>query len=215
MPTITGQDILNKVKIILQDANYVHWTEAELLGWLNDAQRAVCAAYNRAKYVVDTIPLVAGSLQQLPAGATALFRIIRNANGPVVTKVPQYQLDTINSRWYSSQGTREIVHYAYDETSPKHFFVYPPAAASGAAVVAHYGGTPTDLSTPASTIDVDDIYAPALVHYVCYMAFLKDMEAAGDDVRAKMHLDGFTSFMAAKAAADQGTESTTVENYRR
>lgn len=213
MPTITGQQISDKAEIIIQDTSNIRWSTDELLGWINDCQRAICATVTGAKYTIGELTLAAGALQQLPSDGYALVRITRNANGPPVKKVPQFVLDSGRPGWYSETPTTTIQHYMYDERSPKHFHVYPPAAV-GAKVVAHYSVAPTDLSTLASTIDIDDVYEPAILHYVVAHAYMKDFEASGNAERASSHLALFEKLVAAKAAAETSAAAGTVNNYK-
>ena len=40
--TLTGANLISRIQDILQDTTSIRWPEAELLRYINDAQREVC-----------------------------------------------------------------------------------------------------------------------------------------------------------------------------
>jgi hypothetical protein len=99
----------------------------------------------------------------------------------------------------------------YDPRDPKVFYVYPPAASSGASVEVVYSAYPSDITEPADgavytavtgNISLPDIYANLLTDYILYRAYTKDAEYAGNAARAQAH---YGSFQAALSTEMNGT----------
>ena len=62
---------------------------------------------------------------------------------------------------------------------PRKFYVYPGVSGS-AYVEVVYSKNPTNLSAGTDLIQVDDIFANALINFVLYRAFLKESEYAAN-----------------------------------
>ena len=87
MSVITADNIITRVRTILQDDTGIRWPEAELLLWISDAQREICLLKPDASAINDIVKLQAGTTKQTMAtlnnGAGALtgnrfLRVIRN-----------------------------------------------------------------------------------------------------------------------------------------
>ena len=210
MGTITAQVIIDKAQIVLQDTTAVRWPEAELLGWLNDAQRAICAVLPELNAITGNITLVLGTRQSLPTGAPAgitLLKIMRNMGvggataGAAMRKVPQELLDSQVPNWHdAAAATALLKHYVYDLRAPKIFYVYPASVANN-TVEALYTAAPLDIAIGAA-ITIDDTYANPLMDYILYRAYSKDLELAGNDTRAKDSMGTFIAFLGAKKSVD-------------
>lgn len=201
MPTITGTSIIGKVQIVLQDTTGVRWPDTtELLGWLNDGQREVAIFRPDACSVTASFTCSAGTRQTLPAAATALIDVPRNASGNAVRKVPREILDAQRPGWHT-EDQAATKHYCYDPRVPREFYVYPPAVAS-ASLTIRYQTAPTDLGSLGSTISVDDIYAGPLIDYVLWRAYSKDADYTANAERAAVARASFERTMGIKAAAD-------------
>ena len=78
MGTVKIVDVLDRANTVLNDATKVRWPFAELLGWYNDAQRAIIIRRPDANSQNTTFACVNDSLQSLPTTALRLIDIIRN-----------------------------------------------------------------------------------------------------------------------------------------
>ena len=78
---LTGTNLLSRVKDTLQDTSSVRWTEAELLRYINDAQREIVNFIPEASAVTTNVQLVTGTLQTLPTNGLRLIKITRNMSG--------------------------------------------------------------------------------------------------------------------------------------
>lgn len=187
--TTTAQSVLHRVVITLVDPNATRWSTAELVRYLNDGQRDIVLVRPDATAVTTTMALAAGARQTLPAAGAKLLELIRNTSGNkrAIRLTDRVLLDAQNPDWYSKTGVTDIRHYTFDAREPRNFYVYPPAAASGASVELIYSAYPTDITEPSAgslytdvtgNISVADIFVNALVNYILYRAYSKDSENA-------------------------------------
>jgi len=167
--------ILDGASLTLLDVSRVTWTEAELLGYLNEALRSTANVKPDLIPVEQAIPLVAGMEQELPEGGIALINITRNALGTerVVTEVDQQLLAEVSRFWPA--GTREtmVEHFTVHPTAPRKFNVFPPNDGTG-EVMALYGIEPPTLTAAADILPVLDTYQHALTQFVLSRAYAKN-----------------------------------------
>lgn len=216
MSAITAGNIIDKAGILLQDLTNTRWTEAELLGWLNDGQREIVKLKPETSITnLDSYTLTAGTKQTLPDGTgtepagIVLIDVPRNvavaSSGGVIRLIPRRILDDQIGTWHRAEGTVEIKHYTYDRRDPKHFYVYPPALAT-AEVELIYSSAPTDCTSSAATISIDDVYANDLLNYIVYMAYLKDADYTVNGARASSLRAAFFQGLSLKEQAETVTE---------
>ena len=148
------RDVLFRVSDALQDLRpqFTRWTQASLITYLNDGQRAIAKYVPQACSRVDSVKLVAGTKQSLsfiPAasvipsdGSTAidingnaLMSVIRNMGadgltpGNAVRLVDREILDLYSPSWHTETGAA-VSGYVYDPRTPKVFYVTPGVPAS-------------------------------------------------------------------------------------
>lgn len=209
---VAAQSIIRRVVETLNDTTSVRWPVAELVRYLNDGQREVGTYRPDALVTGATVSLAAGSKQALPANGVKLMDIVRNASTSqrAVRMVSRQILDAQIPNWHNVTGATEVLHFIYDPRDPLVFYVYPPAAASGASVYMIYSATPTAVTEPAEgttytavtgNIGIPDIYANALIDYVLYKAYTKDTEYAGNAARAQAHYQAFVNALTVEANA--------------
>jgi len=213
--TIAAQSIIRRVVETMQDNTSVRWPVAELVRYLNDGQREVVLYRPDSMVTNATITLASGAKQALPTNGSKLIDVIRNTAGTKrsVRMTVRNILDTQSPNWYNLTGLTEILHYMYDPRDPKVFYVYPPAAASGASVEVVYSAYPTDITEPADgalysavtgNISLPDIYGNVLADYILYRAYTKDSEYAGNAQRAQAHYGAFQAALATEMAGTTG-----------
>ena len=225
---LTGTNLLSRIKDTLQDTSSVRWTEAELLRYINDAQREIVNFKPDASAVTANVQLVTGTLQTLPTNGLRLIKVTRNMSGTgsatgkrAIRIVSSDILNTQEPDWHdptvtghATHGT-EVKHYVFDEDDPRKFYVYP-GVAGNAYVEIVYSKNPDDLSSASSNIDIDDIYGNAIIDFVLYKAYLKDAEYAGNAQRAGTHYQLFTASVGQGAQAqtllDPNTDPTSTMN---
>jgi hypothetical protein len=207
MGTLTGANLIDRIQDTLQDTTSVRWPEAELLRYINDAQREIVNFKPEASATHANIALSAGTEQSIPSGGLRLIKVTRNMSGTASDATGKrairiVDIDILNSQepdWHdpdaavgdAAHGTN-VKHYAFDPDDPKKFYVYPGVSGDAYLEIV-YSGAPTDLSATSDTISLDDIYGNAIIDFVLYKAYLKDSEYAGNAQRAGTHYQLFTA----------------------
>lgn len=220
---ISAQSIVRRVVETLQDNTSVRWPVNELVRYLNDGQREIVLYRPDAMVTNAALALSAGSKQALPANGTKLIEVVRNSAGSrrSVRLVNREILDAQAPNWHNITGTTEVLHFMYDPRDPKVFYVYPPAAASGASLDIVYAALPTDITEPADgslytavtgNISVPDIYGNVIQDYILYRAYSKDSEYAGNAARAQAHYGAFANALGIEMKSTVNFQPTTVAN---
>lgn len=203
---LTAKSVIERAATIIQDQTNVRWPQAELLNYYNDARREVAIVRPDLYATTQVMPLVAGTKQSLPDGTvpaglpagSRFLDAIRNvtsagAIGKAVRVVEREVLDAQKPDWHTEEESTDLKHFMFDERTPRVFYVYPPAVAGHKLEIA-YAQTPTDTTLEniaSDTLEHEDLYAGAIVDYICYRAFSKDAEYAGNAQRAASHYQQF------------------------
>ena len=212
---VTAQSIILRVVTTLQDSTSIRWAANELVRYLNDGQREIAMLRPDSTATTASLTLSAGAKQSIPTAATKLVDVLRNTSGTkrAVRFTTRALLDSQVPSWYNLTGVTEIQHYMYDVRDPRVFYVYPPAASSGASVEIVYSAVPTAVTEPSNgatytdvsgNIGLPDVYANALADYILYRAFTKDSEFGNNVTRAQNHYSAFSSAL--------GADLTTTSN---
>ena len=96
-----------------------------------------------------------------------------------VTQIERKMLDESLPSWHSSStnASRGVEHFIYDENTPKIFFVYPGAVFERDALEVSYSSSVGDItisnfSTDTQAISLDDVYGNALLDYVIFLSLI-------------------------------------------
>lgn len=212
--TLQAQHILSRVRNILQDNTGVRWTDGEMFDYLSDGQREIANLRPDATATHSNVQLATGTEQTIPTDGLRLLKLVRNMSGSgtdatgarSIRIVTEDSLNSTEPNWHdptvtgdATHGT-EIKHYIFDANDPRKFYVYPGVAGS-AYVEVVYSKNPTSLGAATDVIQVDDIYANALINFALYRAYLKDSEYAGNQQRAASHFQLFVSSLTAGGTA--------------
>jgi len=204
MATTKVATLIDTAGIILQDTSQVRFPQAELMTFLNDAQREIVLHRPDARTVNGNMTCVAGSKQSIPATGLRLIDVVRNDAGRAITQIDRKILDETLPDWHNTaaDATKKIEHFVYDPADPKNFYVYPNATVSMDIEII-YSTAPSDITyTSTVTITLDDIYANAILDYMLYRAYQKDSEYAGNAERSMMHYQSFANALGIKSRAD-------------
>lgn len=156
--TVLVKDLLYQVSTQLHDMapQFTRWTEKELVGWLNDGQRAIAKYMPSSCSRVDVVKLVPGTKQSidliplariLPGDGSApanvygisLLDVRRNMGvngltpGDVIRVVDMEILDSIYPNWHTKSG--QPSQYAFKPVTPTTFYVSPGVPSVGAVWV--------------------------------------------------------------------------------
>tara|TARA_R110000787_G_scaffold88620_2_gene187982 strand:- start:29 stop:724 length:696 start_codon:yes stop_codon:yes gene_type:complete len=211
---VTVQSVIDRVQTVLQDTTGVRWpVVAELVLWINDAQREVALLKPDSSAANDTVTLSAGTKQSIPSGGNRLLKAVRNMSAASsgtgkrsVRLVDREVLDAQTPDWHDPSVTGDaahttiVKHYIYDEANPRNFYVYP-GVAGNAYLEIIYSANPVTVAQSGS-LSIPDIYANAIMNYVLYMAYMKDAEYAGNAQRASSHFQIFTAAVTGKGQID-------------
>lgn len=211
---VTVQSVIDRVQTVLQDTTGVRWpVVAELVLWVNDAQREVALMKPDASAKNETVTLVAGTKQSIPTTGNRLLKVVRNmsaaSNGTGKRSVRLVDAEVLNSQtpdWHDptvsgdAAHTNIVKHYVYEESNPRNYYVYP-GVQGNAYLEIIYSSNPTTVAQNGN-LSIPDIFANAVMNYVLYMAYMKDAEFAGNADRANNHFQLFTASVAGKGQLD-------------
>ena len=186
---------------------FTRYPERELVDWLNDGCMALFKYLPTAASRINAIKLVPGTRQSigvLPAGSVrledgslnvapvygfALLRLVRNMGtdgltvGRTIRVVEQASLDAVMPLWHQSQAettgaAKGVGSYAWQPTTPMHFYVCPGVRTSPDVwVEAAFCAYPTRATLgDAGALPVGDEYLDDVVNYMVARAHLKQTE---------------------------------------
>jgi hypothetical protein len=228
----TAKDVMLRATTVLQDAGAVRWPATELLLWLNDAVREL--ALHKPNAVAETaeLSLAQGTWQSLPAEYISLIRVSRNltnvaadvggrTGGKAITPIVREILDAQMPGWQDLTvlpASPNVTHIIQDMMDPRSFYVVPANDGTGIieAIVSKMPAdivqptNPLDIDSYTATVDLPDIYRNALVDFVLYRAFSKDMNLAGNAQRAGAHYQQFAQAIGMKTQTEQVTTVNTT-----
>jgi hypothetical protein len=222
--TVAVDTLVARAQVILQDTTSIRWPTAELVNWLNDAQREIVLFKPDAGATTVVIPMAVGTKQDIPAGGNRLLRVIRNMSAlsgglgrRAVRIVEREILDAQVPTWHDPAVTGDaahsttIKHYCYDEQNPRSFYVYPGASSTSAWLEIVYSADPAAASS-GGNISIPDVFANAILDYMLYRAYSKDSDYTAQSARATAHFQMFMTSVTGKSQIDQ---MSTPNNVRK
>lgn len=215
---VLASEIIGSARILLLDpAPGVAWSDAELLTLLAEVQKSACALRPDLYTLRQPIPMVAGTLQQIPAGGTALIRLDENVSGTELAGVltvtahglrcrlvDSAMLDAALLTWPAKDAETVVLEYAADAKDKKRFHVIPPNDGDG-WVVAHWCGTPPPLANVATAVVLDDNFVLALKHGLMAEAYAANTKRQ-DLTKATFYRQSFEKMLGMGAQATQAIQ---------
>jgi len=178
MGKLLSTDIMITVRTDLVDEDAVTWTNADLLEYLNEGIRTLCAVKTDAYVVTEYIRLTDGTRQALPEEAVELFALDENeVSKRRATQVDEELLDETNRFWPAGTESTDVIHWTFDPRDRTEFKVYPPNDGYG-SVRATYGALPDaiPLGSISAAWPVADQYQPAIVQYMLGAAYRRNTQ---------------------------------------
>ena len=207
MGTILSSTLIASASELAQDDTNEVWSTPEALGWLNDGQRSVCILRPDANVLNHSVVLIPGTKQTITG--RRIMDIMRNMGsdgntpGRAITIVDKKVMDEFNFDWHIATPATVIEEYMYDIRDPNTFYVSPPAdGATPPYVEISEAVNPTDMTVTTDPIDLNDIYAPALIEWMCYRFFGRDSEVTPSHGRALSYLQNFYGLLGKKFEMD-------------
>lgn len=234
--SILVRDVFEQVSRHLVDfaPQFEHWTQVELLSYLNDGQRAIAKYLPTSCSRIDAIKLSPGTKQSIdfipaanvkPGDGGAAMDVHGNSvlsvshlmgssgttPGRALRLVDRDVLDASQPGWHMTASSP--TQYTFDPRNPKVFYVCPgvaPATTLWAAV--SYLADPVAIPAAnyaaqggvSTTISIDDKFADDLVSYMLARAYMKESEFAANANLSAAHANIFTSSINAQSAALTG-----------
>jgi len=213
MANLAVSAMLSRCAVILQDPTNIRWPQTELLDWLNDGQREIVLYKPNTSVKNTTVTLAAGTKQILPTDGIALIDVVRNMGtspgttpGNAIRMVSREILDSQITNWHATTPSATVKHFMFSALDPKSYYVYPPQPNSSFGYVEIiYSASPTDcVNTSPGTdkIQIDDVYATALVNYILYRAYSKDAEYAANAQAALAYYQQFQGILQGKVTGE-------------
>lgn len=216
MGTRTAQEVVDRVVKVLNDLTSVTWSAPELLGWINDGQRAIVTKLPQAYPVRITLPVTpSDALQNLPDDAFRLIKIMRNlgvdgaTQGRPILPISETQLYNIDVNWTVSSLDTQVKHYCYDPTTPYLFWIYPRVNLP-VYVEAWVSKMPDDLGSMSSTLLIDDSFFNPLIDYVLFRCYQKNSDVQGSAEMVAAYWSVFNTQLESRDAGDRGSIANTA-----
>jgi hypothetical protein len=159
------------------------------------------------------------------AGALRVLNVTRNtaatSTKQSIRYIDQRILDDQKPTWHADTPAVTVLHWMFDIRIPKEILVYPaPTALTTIEIAISSVPAPHAVATeallaaekalPAITINLDDIYANAVLDYVLYRCYSKDADYAANGQRAVSHMNAFITSLGGKTASDSATAPASV-----
>lgn len=165
---------------ILNDPDAVRYSDADLLGYANDALDQIVTLVPEWFHARGNVACTAGTTeQQLNNGgagisdALALVRIDRISGGGVVVRTDRASLDLYRPSWLTDTAGA-AVNWMPSDVGPLHFSIYPKAPVSQ-TLEAIYVKQPQEFASGVDT-GLPTQLADAISDYVVYRAESRDDE---------------------------------------
>ena len=205
-----GQDIVTRVRLILDDVNATGWSNDELTNWINDACLFVALLRPDSCVVNSTITLAAGTKQTIaglsPVGLRLLDVVYNQTTGRAMRLVDRRRLDSAQPTWHGATAGQPT-DFTFDNRDPATFYVYPPALETPPQVLnIVYSRVPVKISVgelASVTLSPPDIYLDPMINYVLFRAKAKEIEFAGDQAAAAGYRQLAGEMLGVKSGVDK------------
>jgi hypothetical protein len=183
----TAQNIIDEVRRIIHDESATfRWSDAELITYINAAQRQTVTLVPAANTVetIETTGTSRVARQALPAGGIKFLKVSRNYadDGTTPQGVLRYAekdaLDTYEPTWEyvstKADGANYFEHFMHDKREKTIYYLYPPPVADAKRLAVVYSAVPTVITVVGDSLVLADEYQNAVVQYVIYRALTKE-----------------------------------------
>lgn len=170
----TALELLAIVTATLNDAAYTRWPKAELLGYMNEAQRDIARRTGLFRTVatlaVDATQTPATAFYTMPADMLELKRLTLDGD-----QLHRTTLEALGDR--AEDVTGRASEYLYGDYGPTLLRLYPYPTTATTGLKAYFVRRPATLALDADVPEVPEDYQMALPYYAIARAYLKDFEA--------------------------------------
>ena len=180
---------------VLNDKARVRWSEAEVVGWIDEAVHSLLKYVPNASAETVIKELAAGTTKHEFPDAYRILDVIRNvdgqgkARGPAVVYTTKETLDACRSNWHEDTG-EVIYHWIYDpEHDRKVFWVYPAPAEK--TYIEMSVVKEQDITSLGSQINMGVQWLQTLTNWVLFRTHSKSADYGGNAQTALAYLNAF------------------------
>ena len=209
-----GRPFITTVSDELNDPSFVTWSEADLIRYLNSAQRQLILVRPDSNSSTENVLLTPGeSKHSLNAGSLRLLEVESNMGsdglirGRSLRMVDSESLKTFDrDSQKASKGKTVIREIFYNDKAPTIFRTEPAAHATTPVYLElTVSKVPVDIVDPdADSIDVPDIYEQPLRQYMLHLAFAVEVESQASMTKSRAYLQDFYNSLGIKTKVDKG-----------
>jgi hypothetical protein len=190
MAILTVQDVITRVQRQFGDEAAVQVTEADILRWINDAQREAVMQNEGLLQAIGYIDLVAGQQEyDLPADCFTLGHVqVKSSAGSEYYSVQFRSLkqlaEELNGYIGSSKTDSYPVFYTSQRTGKVVLFPAPEASVAQGIQI-FYSRFATDVVDTGSTIDLPPEYGSMVVNFCLAQAYEMDEDWEASQVKSQ------------------------------
>ncbi len=193
---LTASAVIDRARIYLRDnssdTGRQRYSDAQLLGWLNDAQNEA-NSYGWVLRSSTTVTLVSGTTEYaLPSDFMATWRVEYSRRKLDQTSINE--LDATSLGWKSASGVPQK-YYLYVSTATWIGFYPAPVSTSTGTVTIYYVSQPATLTATSETPFLGwpqlTPYHPALAYYIAY----RGLSALGDTTLADRYYQEWANWL--------------------
>lgn len=198
---ITGTQVMNRARTVLNDSAGTRWNATEACLWLTDCEIEIVTFKPNAytKFATHTLTNDSRQLLAFP-DANMLLDVVRNTGGAAITVCARDTLDTTVPNWHNVTGTA-VENYCFDIREPNVFWSYP--VVDGGQVDVMYSAFPPEITAEGQTLSIGNMYLAAATAYVLYRCYAKEDEVAAAQ-KAAAYYQMFTQILMGKASVEKG-----------
>lgn len=205
--------LVERAQTLLNDAGGDRWPDSEVLKWANDGIVQIIALRPDANVVTESIQLIAGTKQSIPADALRLQDVIRNMGvagdtpSRPVSLIERRELDLVDPSWHGSDEGGPIYHWCYDQENPKVWWCYPGQKTSSREFVeiacskipAPMTIVGVDGATVTTAFPLEETFINSELSFIVYRAFSKDLPETAVGGRAQSAFQEFLQLLGIKS----------------
>ncbi len=207
-------DLFLVVSEQLKDEFGINWPPSKMIPYINLFVQETVNLKPEAYPVEETITLVAGARQTLPATGIALLDTLYNVSGSgtteavgaAVTMILKKNLDLIYPGWTVSEANATVSFIAKDEQNPKVFYTFPPQpSTSPGKVELLLSKMPAEITAGSTDIPFDDSYKPAAIDYLIYRCLIEETTVPNAQAKATTFYNKYLQDLGVKTSIERKT----------
>lgn len=201
--------LINDVAVTLNDPDFVRWSEANLIQYLNDGCLLLCQLNPLTNAKTAVITLNNGTLQQAGSDSLGIINIHRSVTtGRSLRRIDPRLLDTVLPLWQEKELSDDTREFILDSMVKNRFWVYPPALGN-ARVEATISKKPEVVGLPVNNVydpfPLDDEHSNTIKTYMLHRAYSTD-SGTGSIQKAQMYLGAFYASAGVRQGGQQGEQ---------